>query len=194
MVFVFESHGSLLCRPGAHVDEPPPMAVWIDKAVRIHEAVILRLVVGRAARGDRCVVGYDDARCGLTVRLERYRRPNNEERALDGNQLRAFFPAWLAACRRSDCRVIHLSLRVQLRESRTIIAQRCVSDGHSDKRTKNGGLRAETKPPGFRVVPNEPPQSVIYAPALSAQPSALSCCGILSAQIRSSQLRFVCRH
>jgi len=29
------------------------MAVWVDKAVRIHEAVILRLVVGRAARGDR---------------------------------------------------------------------------------------------------------------------------------------------
>lgn len=29
------------------------MAVWVDKAVRIHEAVILRIVVGRAARGDR---------------------------------------------------------------------------------------------------------------------------------------------
>src|SRR6266508_1660352 len=53
MVFVFESHDSLLCRHGAHVDEPPPMAVWVDKAVRIHEAVILRLVVGRAAHGDR---------------------------------------------------------------------------------------------------------------------------------------------
>src|SRR5262245_39715702 len=53
MVFVFESQGSVLCRHGAHVDEPPPKAVWVDKAVRIHEAVILRLVVGRAARGDR---------------------------------------------------------------------------------------------------------------------------------------------
>jgi hypothetical protein len=29
------------------------MAVWVDKAVRIHEAVIFRLVVGRAACGDR---------------------------------------------------------------------------------------------------------------------------------------------
>lgn len=29
------------------------MAIWVDKAVRIHEAVILRLVVGRATRGDR---------------------------------------------------------------------------------------------------------------------------------------------
>lgn len=29
------------------------MAVWVDKAVRIHEAEILRLVVGRAARGER---------------------------------------------------------------------------------------------------------------------------------------------
>jgi hypothetical protein len=29
------------------------MAIWVDKTVRIHEAVILRLVVGRAARGDR---------------------------------------------------------------------------------------------------------------------------------------------
>src|SRR5262245_58956478 len=29
------------------------MAVWVDKAVRIHEAVIFRLVVGRATRGDR---------------------------------------------------------------------------------------------------------------------------------------------
>src|SRR6266536_6342647 len=53
MVFVFESRGSRLCRHGAHVDESPPMAVWVDKAVRIHEAVILRLIVGRAARGDR---------------------------------------------------------------------------------------------------------------------------------------------
>ena len=53
MVFVFESHDSLLCRHGTHVDEPPPMAIWVDKAMCIHEAVILRLVVGRAARGDR---------------------------------------------------------------------------------------------------------------------------------------------
>ena len=53
MVFVFESTRSLLFRHGAHVDEPPPMAVWVDKAVRIHEAVVLRLVVGRAARSDR---------------------------------------------------------------------------------------------------------------------------------------------
>ena len=29
------------------------MAVWVNKTVRIHEAEILRLVVGRAARGDR---------------------------------------------------------------------------------------------------------------------------------------------
>src|SRR5690349_2333580 len=29
------------------------MAVWVDKAVRIHEAIILRRVVGRAARSDR---------------------------------------------------------------------------------------------------------------------------------------------
>jgi hypothetical protein len=31
MVFVFESRGSRLCRHGAHVDEPPPMAVevWV---------------------------------------------------------------------------------------------------------------------------------------------------------------------
>ena len=29
------------------------MAVRVDKAVRIHEAVVLRLVVGRAARGER---------------------------------------------------------------------------------------------------------------------------------------------
>ncbi len=29
------------------------MAVWVDKAVRIHEAEILRLVVGRAARSER---------------------------------------------------------------------------------------------------------------------------------------------
>ena len=29
------------------------MAVWVDKTVRIHEAEILRLVVGRAARGER---------------------------------------------------------------------------------------------------------------------------------------------
>ena len=30
----------------------PSMAVWVDKAVRIHEAVILRRVVGRATRDD----------------------------------------------------------------------------------------------------------------------------------------------
>ena len=29
------------------------MAIWVNKAVRVHEAVILRLVVGGAARGDR---------------------------------------------------------------------------------------------------------------------------------------------
>jgi hypothetical protein len=29
------------------------MAVWVDKAMRVHEAVIFRLVVGRAARGRR---------------------------------------------------------------------------------------------------------------------------------------------
>lgn len=40
-------------RHGAHVGKPPSMAVWVDKAVRIHEAVILWLVVGRATRGDR---------------------------------------------------------------------------------------------------------------------------------------------
>src|SRR4026207_1558115 len=53
MVFVFESHESLLRRRAAPVAEPPSRAVWVDKAVRIHEAVILRLVVGRAACGDR---------------------------------------------------------------------------------------------------------------------------------------------
>jgi len=29
------------------------MAVWVDKAMRVHEAVIFRLVVGRTARGER---------------------------------------------------------------------------------------------------------------------------------------------
>ncbi|WP_178368523.1 hypothetical protein [Rhodanobacter sp. OK091] len=29
------------------------MAVWVDKAMRVHEAVIFRLVVDRAARGRR---------------------------------------------------------------------------------------------------------------------------------------------
>lgn len=52
-VFVFEAHGSLLFWHGAHVDEPPPVTVWIDKAVRIHEAVILWLVVGRSTCGKR---------------------------------------------------------------------------------------------------------------------------------------------
>ena len=35
------------------MDEPPPTAVWVDKAVGIHKVVILRRVVGRAACGDR---------------------------------------------------------------------------------------------------------------------------------------------
>src|SRR5262245_5419679 len=79
MVFVFESHESLRCRHGAHVDEPPSMAVWVDKAIRIHESKVLRFV-GRSSSSDRevdeylfahgfllCVVGYDDVRCGLTL-------------------------------------------------------------------------------------------------------------------------------
>src|SRR3569832_2176026 len=52
-VFRFESRGSLLSRRGVHVEERPPMTIWIDKTVRVHEAEILRLVVGRAARGNR---------------------------------------------------------------------------------------------------------------------------------------------
>src|SRR5687768_8479259 len=39
-------------RRSAHVKEPPPMPVEIDEAVRVHEAEILRLVVGRASRSD----------------------------------------------------------------------------------------------------------------------------------------------
>ena len=31
--------------------EPPPVAVWVDETVRIHETKVLRLVVGRASRG-----------------------------------------------------------------------------------------------------------------------------------------------
>src|SRR3569623_287531 len=50
---MFKSHGSLLWRRVDHVEEPPPMAVWIDETVRVHEAEILRLVVSRAARGKR---------------------------------------------------------------------------------------------------------------------------------------------
>jgi hypothetical protein len=34
------------------MEEPPPVAVGVDKAVRIHESKVLRLVVGRASRGD----------------------------------------------------------------------------------------------------------------------------------------------
>src|SRR3569623_710284 len=47
------ARGSLLCRRGVHVEEDPPMAVWINETVRVHEAEILRLVAGRAARGKR---------------------------------------------------------------------------------------------------------------------------------------------
>src|SRR4051812_23018884 len=51
--FIFQSCGSLLRGHGAHVEKPPSMAVRIDKAVRVHEAEILRLVVGRPSRGNR---------------------------------------------------------------------------------------------------------------------------------------------
>jgi len=34
------------------VKESPPMAVEVDEAVRVHESKILRLVVGRTARGE----------------------------------------------------------------------------------------------------------------------------------------------
>src|SRR3569623_151417 len=47
------ARGSLLWRRGVHVEEAAPMAVRVDETVRVHEAEILRLVVGRAARGKR---------------------------------------------------------------------------------------------------------------------------------------------
>jgi hypothetical protein len=90
---------------------------------------------------------------GPTVRLEPCKRPNNE-RTRFGRQPDTSF----------------LSRAV---EYKLILAYWCVSDGHSDKRTENGELRTEAKPAGFRVVSNEPTQSVISASVLSARRSAL---------------------
>ena len=48
-----EVDGSRPCRRRAHVEQPPPVAVRVEEAVRVHEAEILRLVVRRAAGGER---------------------------------------------------------------------------------------------------------------------------------------------
>ena len=34
------------------MEEPPPVAVGVDKAVRIHKSKVLRLVISRASRSD----------------------------------------------------------------------------------------------------------------------------------------------
>src|SRR6476646_10116058 len=48
------SHGrSFVRRHRAHVEQPPSMAIRVDETVRIHEAQILWVVVGRAACRER---------------------------------------------------------------------------------------------------------------------------------------------